>query len=393
MAQRFVERLIEYLRGLGLIAAGVMVAVLCGEVMVRYMAPQNMYRFPKGLFVNEAGRRYKLAANFTGESKTAEYRATIATNSLGLREDREYPEKANGTYRVISLGDSFAMGVGVELEDSLAKVLERLCQSEDKGLKCEVINAGVPGYNTRQEVAYLRDEGLKLKPNYVLLQFYVGNDITDNFYQPAQIVVDGYLRDEPPPPGVLPYKIRDILAIKSQLYHFLWPLVDRTFDPSRRERDRRRLERFLSVYEVSDNQGTQAMWNTTWHLLMELKRLTGAHSVGLGVAVIPDPIQVSGHKWARAIEAIGRDAGKYELENPNRRIVELCNSLGIAVLDLLPTFIKDNGSEPTYFNLDGHWTKRGNLLAAQAVEVFLEDVKVRNVPNPKNPAVEPVSTR
>ena len=142
----------------------VVVALLCGELLVRYVAPQKLYRFPKGMFENHPSLQYKLTPNFRGIVKTLEYKTSIRINALGLREDREYGRKPPGTYRILAIGDSFTMGVNVELEDTYVKVLERLLESGSDGQTYEVINAGVPGYNTRQELTYLREEGFKLEP-------------------------------------------------------------------------------------------------------------------------------------------------------------------------------------------------------------------------------------
>ena len=42
-----------------------------------------------------------------------------------------------------------------------------------------VINSGVGGYNTVQEVTYFKREGITLQPDLVLLT-YIGNDIEEN---------------------------------------------------------------------------------------------------------------------------------------------------------------------------------------------------------------------
>jgi hypothetical protein len=61
------------------------------------------------------------------------------------------------------LGDSFAMGDGVERGELFADVLENLLP------KTEVVNLGVSGYGTDQELlTYLR-RGRQYRPDVVLL--------------------------------------------------------------------------------------------------------------------------------------------------------------------------------------------------------------------------------
>jgi len=103
---------------------------------------------------------------------------TIKINSDGFR-DREFSiEKPNNTFRIICLGDSFTFGQGVELNESYPKVLERKLNSLNNGVKYEVLNFGVPGYNTWQEVEMLDVKGLKYSPDMVIFG-YVHNDIVN----------------------------------------------------------------------------------------------------------------------------------------------------------------------------------------------------------------------
>jgi lysophospholipase L1-like esterase len=93
----------------------------------------------------------------------------VAINSKGLR-DREIPyERTPGTLRILMLGDSFTEGWGVALDDTFAKRLERLYAA--KGVKAEVINAGVGNYNTVMEVNAFLDEGRKYDPDIIVLNF------------------------------------------------------------------------------------------------------------------------------------------------------------------------------------------------------------------------------
>ncbi|MCH8045073.1 MAG: hypothetical protein IID44_15285 [Planctomycetes bacterium] len=102
----------------------------------------------------------------------------LTINSKGLR-DREYEyDKPAGWRRILVLGDSFAWGYGVADEEIFTEVLED--RFEREGTKWQVINAGVSGWGTDQQLLYLQSEGLKYQPDVVVLAFYVGNDLTNN---------------------------------------------------------------------------------------------------------------------------------------------------------------------------------------------------------------------
>jgi lysophospholipase L1-like esterase len=99
------------------------------------------------------------------------------SNGMGFR-DRDHPlAKPAGTLRILVLGDSLAWGFAVRRSDAIFPyLLER--NLERQGLKAEVLNFGVSGYNTMQEVAMLEDRGLAYRPDLVLLAYCL-NDRTE----------------------------------------------------------------------------------------------------------------------------------------------------------------------------------------------------------------------
>src|SRR5262249_49115553 len=73
----------------------------------------------------------------------------------------------------LMLGDSFTEGWGVPFGKTFSKRVERLYAS--RGIRAEVINAGVGNYNTVMEVNYFLSEGYKYQPDIVVLN-YIPND-------------------------------------------------------------------------------------------------------------------------------------------------------------------------------------------------------------------------
>jgi len=99
---------------------------------------------------------------------------SYATNDDGLREDHDYAlEKAPGVRRVILLGDSFVFGWGLHLEHTMSHQLTSLLDEP----KWEILNLGVPAYNTLDEVLFLEKRGLKYDPDVVILVYHP-NDST-----------------------------------------------------------------------------------------------------------------------------------------------------------------------------------------------------------------------
>lgn len=118
-------------------------------------------------------RVYELLPNITLTYQQRE----VVTNRWGLRNPDFNKEKPADTIRVLGLGDSRMFGYGVLEPECYLRQLEGLLNAQGGARKYEVINTGVPGYNTVMEVATLEDLGLELQPDLVLLEI-VGNDLS-----------------------------------------------------------------------------------------------------------------------------------------------------------------------------------------------------------------------
>ena len=98
----------------------------------------------------------------------------VQTNEHGFRGTRPSPvARTNGVRRIVGLGDSVMWGTGVNEENSILGFLEKQLNHQSS---YEVINAGVVGYSTYQELLYLQKHVLPLRPDIVLVN-YCENDL------------------------------------------------------------------------------------------------------------------------------------------------------------------------------------------------------------------------
>lgn len=96
-------------------------------------------------------------------------------NADGFR-DRTYPRaKAEGVTRIVVLGDSVTYGLGVAADQAYPKVVERSLH-ELSTRRWEVLNFGIPGYATPQELIYYRQAAQWFQPDVILIG-YCMNDI------------------------------------------------------------------------------------------------------------------------------------------------------------------------------------------------------------------------
>jgi lysophospholipase L1-like esterase len=117
---------------------------------------------------------------------TPDYRkGQTSHNSLGYRGD-EFPlKKPDGVYRIVTLGGSSTYDVRIEDNAAIFTAqLEKLLK-EDYGYKnVQVINAGVPGYNSWEILVNLEFRVLDLDPDLVII--YEGtNDVHARLVQPS----------------------------------------------------------------------------------------------------------------------------------------------------------------------------------------------------------------
>jgi lysophospholipase L1-like esterase len=104
------------------------------------------------------------------------------TNAHGLR-DRDRPAKAPGTRRVLVIGDSYTWGYAIAEEAAYPQVAERLLAERGRP-DIEVINGGIPDYNSRQERRLLEQLIPIYQPDAVFLA-YVVNDAEPSTAMPT----------------------------------------------------------------------------------------------------------------------------------------------------------------------------------------------------------------
>ena len=121
---------------------------------------------------------WRHVANRTVTFERSEYSITERFNSRGVRGPEYSLEKEPDEYRIVVLGDSFAEGYTVEFEELFSEVLKRHL-NEQGGRRVEVINLGVAGYSTDQELLLYQTEGIHYRSDLTILMFH-DNDVWYN---------------------------------------------------------------------------------------------------------------------------------------------------------------------------------------------------------------------
>lgn len=164
----------------GILVSAVSLLVSMGivEVVLRLVDPLGIsYYELAGNYVRDKLADDQLIFRHKPSWETRYGDVRVTYNERGLR-DRPILPKGEDEYRVLALGDSVTFGWGVDQEKTFVARLEPLLQGR-LHRPVRVINSGVGGYNTVQEVTYFKQEGITLQPDLVMLT-YVQNDIEVN---------------------------------------------------------------------------------------------------------------------------------------------------------------------------------------------------------------------
>ncbi len=225
---------------------------------------------------------------YMGPLGRIEYR----TNSLGIRGPEIDAAKPPGWLRILALGDSCTFGEGVREEDAWPAVLERRL-ADAPAARVRVVNAGVQAYHTMNEAVWLERRGLALRPDVVLLGFFL-NDATET---EAAVMREPFRALEAPRP---------------------WPArYSRLADAVHLWRAQRRLQR--EYFDATRASFDSERWEMCRLTLKYLRDLGPKQGFRFGVLVFP---------------ILYWPGGRYPFDDLHARVVEFCRAERIPVLDL-----------------------------------------------------------
>ena len=180
------SRLKGWLNNLLLTLVGLIVGLIISEIVLAFLKPPPIrWYYPQPLHLPDKELGWVMKPN--QHSYTHDH--PVVTNSLGLRSPEISFQKGPTDLRVMCLGDSQVFGNGVAQEETHAARLESMLRARMPARRVDVINAGVAGYDTVQEVKLLERLAPSLKPDIVTIGFYL-NDIVEVGQSKDRYVID-----------------------------------------------------------------------------------------------------------------------------------------------------------------------------------------------------------
>ena len=322
-------------------AIGVLLALVLVEVAARLFlptpptprrtdppnAPQiyplggRMYVYePHSEFAHVYDPRFD-SRGYLGPDGRIEYRI----NSAGLRGPEFSPVRPPDVRRLLLLGDSVTFGEGVRYPDTMGARIGTVLEDAWSPQRIEVINAGVQGFDTEQEVALYHSLRGR-EPDTVVLVFFL-NDAMES---------SETIRWQERTTGVEPSG----LARVSRAWQ-LWA-------GSRRQSQGQ--ARYLNSLRESLRPGPG--WDTCRSSLREFAGATQADGVRGIVAIFP---------------LLWRLDATYPFEDVHEQIVALCHESDCEVIDLLDSFRGQVATDLWVHPTDPHPNEVAHRIAAEAI--------------------------
>src|SRR5438067_1573438 len=328
------------------VGAALLAALEVGLRLAGYAAPELHQLDPQ--------LGWSLRAHKRGAYQGEDGRTQVITNGAGFRDREHQLDKPDPVYRIAVLGDDYSEAASVALQDTWWWRLEPKLQYCDfqPGRLVEVLNFGVAGYGTAQELVLLQKTVMRYAPDLVVLQFSNRDDVIDNSF------------------ALTPYKLRPFYSLDP---HGV-PRIDESFAGSATF-ERRMQTRYRLIAEIADH--TRA-----FQLARDLARETfiapaHAEEAPLGapadalhedawrvtealIARIADHARRNGAETAVVAVPHVRQLGE-AMAYPDQRLAALGERLAVPVIAL------GRDLSSSHYRPSGEWTSEGHRAAAAAI--------------------------
>jgi hypothetical protein len=354
------------------------------EAGLRLFAPQIVQPI-SGLFQPDPAAGYRLRSNAGVHYRSSEADVTFHTESTaGMRVVPTPAAPVEGRTMLV-LGDSFTFGMNVQDDQALPSRVQALANGGG-GQSWRVLNAGVFGYGTDNEAAWLGEYGWQQNPSIVVVGFFVGNDVKDVMLginktlatEDGRLVAAGTSKqamdrgEEDAQQGGTNGGIKGWLESNSHAYLFLRSLWYNTLGKGKSKPSTLTIFDAPSFYRKAVPPEIEAGWQKTFGVLEQMRDDCQAHGARLVLVAIPTREQVYPQSWADVKTQFALDESQFDLDLPQRRLAAFASEQTIPYVDLLPDFRAQSSNPNLYFRIDRHWTPAGHDLAAQVIVRELE---------------------
>jgi lysophospholipase L1-like esterase len=342
--------------GVAVVAIGIAFGLCELGARMIFPRPPLASREPQIAFLYDPEIRYVIAPSQQGWIDDG----LVSINALGFRGAEVALPKPPGRFRVVVVGDSLTLGWSVADEETFSARLERLLHDRFPKQDLDLLNLGVSGYNTRQEVTLVARHVSQLEPDLVLVGFY-SNDVPDAFHDDeptaggTRVVTGGRKTGEvmymnPTPTDWWNRQLRKSRAVY---------IAGRAFNRVRRagEWGSASFAMEIDLLEGKSSPKLDLGWERVATQFERLRALADARSFSVGIVVLPSKDQV---------------LGQYANASFQKKVRSLATPLRFDVIDPLP-LMSEHRTRELFIPYDrNHPSAVGHALIAQAIAQYLD---------------------
>lgn len=377
-----------------LVLQGLIAAIIFFEIALRIMGFSNpiFYEYDERL-------GWKARPDAEGWYRK-EGGAYIKINSEGWRDREHAFFKPDTVVRIAVLGDSYAEAMVLPVEETFWSLMENKLNELKPfpGKSIEVLNFGMGGYGTDQELVQLRRVVWDYKPDMIIVAFFAGNDIRNNSRmldasagKPFFTLKNGSLVPDTSFNNVTSIKRlgQNILEhpkrIASQ-YSRIYQLYKLYKDYRHNEEIRGQMPadtvigQEIGIGDAIYSDPSDPKWRNAWEITEALivRMAEEAKEKKAGFFLLPVTTSIQVHPDTNIRNQYMKKMGITDLAYPEDRVRALGIKYGFDVIPILHQFQEYSERNNIFLhgfeNLKpgfGHWNKEGHRLTADIIVNYL----------------------
>lgn len=348
--------------------------LLAGYFLITPLSPE---------LVPDSIRHHKLVPGAHAKFDQKDFSYIQRNNELGLRGAEVSREKPASTYRIITLGDSFTMGKGVEdtqtfsyrLQELLANRLEQ-CDSTFE--RIEVLNGGVDSYAPILAHLYLSGELSSFDPDLVIFSLDNSDLIQEAAYRSVAVQDEsGAIVAVPGKQAKTSISMRFRHWVENNLY--ITRLVLFYTNKWMGHKDlsvegvvSRAHAEIVAHTLAGDQIDRRQQWSDIFNSIARMDQLASDQSFDFVMAVYPWPHQVSDELWNPGRNTF-LDEDDVAREAYDDMLLAMASEAGITAMSAYNAFERYSGPEKLYFDNDMHFTVHGHELMSSELARWLDE--------------------
>ena len=371
----------EAQKSVALVVASLLALVLALEIGTRLLTDVPPVVGERDPVIGKRHRRNYSASIFVEE---ADREVLLRFNREGFRGADVAYDREPDVRRIAVLGDSFVAAVACDEENTAVHRLQAVLEESHPSRRWEVLNFGVSGSSTGQELVLYREVVARYRPDLVLLAYYVGNDFSDNSNRMSSNPRIYFEIDSRGDLVQVPFSAtrRTVSAwLNRHSRFYVW---------QKQANDvlRARTDDGYWIFCTRPGQALEAVWELNERLILTLFEEVESRGGRFVLVLFPSGTQVYDDMWQTVLEQAGRPPGDFDATYPEQRLTAFGRQHGIPVVTMRAEFEEAAGgrsagdtpaAEQLFFGGRGHFTERGNDLAARIVHRFLTQGQGREI--------------